>query len=51
MIGREFFSFMTVLLVVATVSVAVAHGGESAKVIDAGANGFGNLIKAATLKA
>lgn len=50
MIGREFFSVLAAVLVVATISVAVAHGGETAKVIDAGANGFSNVVKAATLQ-
>jgi hypothetical protein len=41
---------MASVVVLATVSVALINGGKTAQVIGAGANGFANIIRAATLQ-
>lgn len=46
---RDLFGILTAIVVVAGIAVAVRNGGETAKVIDASANGFSNIVKAATL--
>ena len=38
------------VIALATVSVAIIYGDKTAKIIGAGANGFANVIKAATLR-
>lgn len=42
------FNIMASVVVLATVSVALINGGNTAKVIGAGANGFASVIRAAT---
>lgn len=47
---REIAGIAVALIVLAGVSVAVVNGGSSAQILGSGANGFANMIKAATLR-
>ncbi len=42
------FNIAASVIVLATVSVALINGGATANIIGAGANGFANVIRAAT---
>jgi len=47
---REIAGIGVALIVLAGLAVAVARGGDTAQILTAGANGFSNMIKAATLR-
>lgn len=47
---NELASIAIGFIVLAGLTVTVVNGGNSAKVIGAGANGFANIIKASTLR-
>jgi hypothetical protein len=47
---REVFSLLTAIVVLAGIAVAITRGDQTAHVLDASANGFGNVIRAATLQ-
>lgn len=47
---REIVGVLVGIVVLAGLSVIVVNGGQSAQVLTAGANGFSNMIKAATLR-
>lgn len=47
---RDIIGVATAIVVLAGVSVAIANGGNTAKVIEAFGNSFGGVIKAATLQ-
>jgi hypothetical protein len=47
---REIISLGAGLLVLAGLTVAIVNGGQTAKILGTGTNGFANLIKAATLR-
>lgn len=44
------FNIAASVVALATISVALINGEKTAKVIGAGANGFANVIRAATLQ-
>ena len=44
------FNIAASVIVLATISVALINGDKTATVIGAGANGFANVIRAATLQ-
>ncbi|MDE3097001.1 MAG: hypothetical protein KGK07_13515 [Chloroflexota bacterium] len=50
MVIKDVFSIATAIIVLAGLSMAILHGGETARVIEAGTNGFASLIKAATVQ-
>lgn len=47
---RELFSLATAIVILAGVAVAITRGDQTARVLDATASGFGNVIRAATLQ-
>lgn len=51
MMVRDVVGILVAIVAVAGIAVVVQHGGETAKVIDASANGFSNIVRAATLQA
>ncbi len=44
------FTAVAAVIGLATFSVAIIYGDKTAKVIGAGANGFSNILRAATLR-
>lgn len=47
---RELVGLGTAFVFLAGVSVAIIYGDRTAQVLGAGATGFGNMIRAATLR-
>ncbi len=47
---REVFSLATAFVILAGVAVAIVNGDKTAAILDHGANGFGNVIRAATMQ-
>ncbi len=47
---REVVGIFVAVIVLAGLSVAVVNGGQTAGILTAGANGFSNVVKAATLR-
>ncbi len=47
---RELFSLAAAIVILAGVAVAITRGDQTARVLDATANGFANVIRAATMQ-
>lgn len=45
---NEIASVMVAVIVLAGITVAIVHGGDTAKVLNASGSAFSNVIKAAT---
>lgn len=47
---REVFGLLTAFVVLAGVSVAIVNGGQTANILTAAGDAFGNMTRAATLQ-
>ena len=47
---REIVGVFVGVLVLAGISVAIVNGGETAGILKAGADGFANVVRVATLR-
>ena len=47
---RQVFGLATGVLILAGLSVAIVNGGQTANIFTAAADGFSNVVKAATLQ-